>query len=70
LLAVLHTDISSEQLALNLATYTLVRLVQTYSHIETHDSSEFAATFHFSLYNRNGVWVKMIPDPQAAQDFA
>jgi hypothetical protein len=54
---------------MTMATYTLVRFVQTYSSIESRDSTAYVASLRFSLKNRNGVWVSMIPDPQAIKKF-
>ncbi|KAH7137908.1 cytochrome P450 [Dendryphion nanum] len=55
------------QLVLNTTTYILVRLVQTYSHLQSCDSREFVPRLRFSMSNENGVWVSMTPDLKAIQ---
>jgi hypothetical protein len=51
-------------------TYALARIVQTYSRIESRDSAEFSPSTGLSLFNRNGVWVSMIPDSKAGEILA
>ena len=55
---------------MGVSTYSLVRLVQTYSRIESRDSAECSPSISLSLFNRNGVWVSMIPDPRASDILA
>lgn len=54
-----------QQYALNANVYLMVRLAQTYSRLESRDDAGYAAHIELSLSNMNGIWVEMIPDPQA-----
>lgn len=47
------------------STYTLVRLVQSFSRIESRDDRPYAPRTRLALSNRNGMWVSMTPDPLA-----
>ncbi|KAK6846418.1 cytochrome P450 [Apiospora arundinis] len=47
------------------STYTLVRIVQSFSRIESRDDRPYAPRTRLALSNRNGMWVSMTPDPLA-----
>jgi hypothetical protein len=60
----------SERILRRVSSYTLVRLVQTYSHIADRNNIDFAPGVKLALFNMDGVRISFTLDPQAAKGHA